>query len=132
MNRASGREVRLVAMEEQIRGILQQLDEFSAAINQLRESRDLTTRALLKLSRELGAQREKYPLHCQRSPCLQSIPPPYRGFASLSGNPEGLHALRTSCHVKNLNIHGGFDLILSGAAALRPRSRRILPHIPRR
>ena len=52
-----------MAIEEQIRGILQQLDEFSAAINQLRESRDLTTRALLKLSRELGAQREKYPLH---------------------------------------------------------------------
>lgn len=62
MNRASDRETRLVTLEEQVRDILQQLDGFSEAINQLRESRDLMTRALLKLSRELGAQRKRYPL----------------------------------------------------------------------
>lgn len=69
MNRASDREARLVVIEERVHEVMQRLEELMAdqertaqAVTQLRASRDLTTDAILKLSRELGAQREKYPL----------------------------------------------------------------------
>jgi N-formylglutamate amidohydrolase len=62
MNRASDRETRLVALERQVHEILQSLENMAADIHQLRESRDLIVDTLLKFNRELGAQREKYPL----------------------------------------------------------------------
>ena len=69
MNRASDRETHLVALEERVHEIMQRLEEVMAGqertaqvVTQLRASRDLVTNAVLKLSRELGAQRERYPL----------------------------------------------------------------------
>ncbi len=69
MDRASDRETRLVALEEQMREVLEHLRmlaagqrEIAQETAQLRQSRDLVIGSVLKLNRELGAQREKYPL----------------------------------------------------------------------
>lgn len=69
MNRASDRETRLVALEEQMHEVLRHLEEFTEGqkeirrdINQMRELQGHMSRAILKLNRELSAQREKYPI----------------------------------------------------------------------
>lgn len=69
MDRASDRETRLVALEEQMREVLEHLRTLTAGQREIaqesalsRQSRDLVIGAVLKLNRELGAQRERYPL----------------------------------------------------------------------
>lgn len=69
MNRASDREARLVALEERVHELLQRIEVVSGRqdataqdVTQMRELQAHMARSILKLNRELGAQREKYPL----------------------------------------------------------------------
>jgi hypothetical protein len=62
MNRSSNRETRLVALEERMRSVEETLEVLTANARRLNERQDLLTSAILKLNRELGAQRAKYPL----------------------------------------------------------------------
>lgn len=69
MNRASDREARLVALEERVHELLQRIEVVSARqdataqdVAQIRELQAHAAQSILKLNRELGAQREKYPV----------------------------------------------------------------------
>lgn len=65
MNRLSDREMRIVAIEAQvreIRNLSERIDVVAAEVARMREAQILTVAAIQKLSRELGAQRERYPL----------------------------------------------------------------------
>lgn len=69
MNRTSDREARVVALEEKVHEVQQNLeiisarqDDLAKAMIQMREAQGLIVGAIRKLSRELGAQRERYPL----------------------------------------------------------------------
>ncbi|GEM_PF-2204046 len=69
MNRASDRETRLVAVEERLYEVLQHLEsltvqqqDITRKVDQLQKTQAYLARSVLKLNRELGAQREKYPL----------------------------------------------------------------------
>ena len=62
VNRASDRETRLVALESQIRDIAGLHEAIYTRMDLIDERLDRLTGAILKLSRELGVQREKYPL----------------------------------------------------------------------
>ena len=70
MNRPSYREARLVALEEKVHEVQQNLEVISArqddlakVMIQMRDSQGLIVGAIRKLSSEVGAQREKYPLN---------------------------------------------------------------------
>ena len=62
MNRSSNRETRLVALETQVQDIDKRQEIMVARMDRIDERLDLLTNAVLKLSRELGAQRDRYPL----------------------------------------------------------------------
>jgi len=69
MNRASDREARLVVLEERMHELLQRIEVVSARqdataqdVTQIRELQAHVARSILKLNRELGTQREKYPV----------------------------------------------------------------------
>jgi septation ring formation regulator EzrA len=69
MNRASDRETRLVAVEERLHEVLQHLEnltvqqqDMARKVDQLQETQAYVARSILKLNREIGAQREKYPV----------------------------------------------------------------------
>ena len=69
MNRPSDREARLVALEEKVHEVQQNLevvsarqDDLAKVMIQIRDAQGLIVGAIRRLSRELGAQREKYPL----------------------------------------------------------------------
>jgi len=54
--------MRLTALEVQIRDVAEHQKTIAARADRIEERLDLLTSAILKLSRELGAQRAKYPL----------------------------------------------------------------------
>lgn len=60
MNRSSDREMRLSAMEAQIRDVAERQKAIVAQADRVEVRLDLITSAILKLNRELGAQRAKY------------------------------------------------------------------------
>lgn len=62
MNRASDREIRLAALETQVRDIKERQEIMASRMDRIDERLNLLTSAVLKLSREFGAQRERYPL----------------------------------------------------------------------
>ncbi len=69
MNRASDRETRIVALEGRVHEIFQRLEDLTTGhermsqdVKQLQRAQGLMVGAIRRLSRELGAQREKYPL----------------------------------------------------------------------
>lgn len=69
MNRTSDREARLVALEEKVHEVQQNLevvsarqDDLAKVMIQIRDAQGFIVGAILKFSRELGAQRERYPL----------------------------------------------------------------------
>lgn len=62
MNRTSDRETRLVVLEEQIREIREAQAEVFARLDRIDDLQIRMASILLKINRELGAQREKYPL----------------------------------------------------------------------
>lgn len=62
MNRSSDREMRLVAIEGQVREIRELQEDLATKVDRINERLDLLTSAVLKLSHELGAQRARYPL----------------------------------------------------------------------
>ncbi len=62
MNRSSDRETRIVVLEEQIREVREIQEDISTKIDRINERLDLLTSAVLKLNRELGAQRTRYPI----------------------------------------------------------------------
>ena len=69
MNRFSGRDIRMAALEAQARETVERLDVMAdqqaalmADMAHVKRMQDRVIQAVLKLSRELGAQRERYPL----------------------------------------------------------------------
>jgi hypothetical protein len=62
MNRTSDRETRLVALETRIQEIADRQDILAARMDRVDELQIRMASILLKLNRELGAQRERYPL----------------------------------------------------------------------
>lgn len=62
MNRSSDREMRLTVLEAQIRDVAERQKTIAARADRMEERLDLLTSVVLKLNRELGAQRTKYPL----------------------------------------------------------------------
>jgi hypothetical protein len=62
MNRTSDRETRLVALETRIQAIADRQDILAARMDRVDELQIRMASILLKLNRELSAQRERYPL----------------------------------------------------------------------
>ena len=62
MNRTSDRDARLVVLEEQIREIRERQEVLVTRVDRIDDLQIRMASILLKLNRELGAQREKYPL----------------------------------------------------------------------
>ncbi len=62
MNRASDRDVRLAALEAQMKEVLERQEIFAANLERINGSLAHVARMVRKLSQELGAQRERYPL----------------------------------------------------------------------
>ena len=62
MNRTSDRETRLVALETRIQEVADRQDILAARMDRVDELQIRMASILLKLNRELGAQRERYPL----------------------------------------------------------------------
>jgi hypothetical protein len=62
MNRTSDREARLVALGGQIRVIREAQEVLATRVDRIDDLQIRMASILLKLNRELGAQREKYPL----------------------------------------------------------------------
>jgi Tfp pilus assembly protein PilO len=62
MNRASDRDTRLAALEAQMKDVLERQEIFAANLERINGSLAHVARMVLKLNRELGAQRQKYPV----------------------------------------------------------------------
>jgi hypothetical protein len=62
MNRTSDRETRLAALEARIQEIAERQELLFADMARMGRTQASIARSVLKLNRELGAQREKYPL----------------------------------------------------------------------